>query len=369
MVFLQHKGANGQEMNYTSSTFGYGLPPSPKPQCRPSNLRKLHRGRVLTVPNRLLRNVFEWRVSAPVRFLYWLYFAFRDQMASKRSAGLLGGQVLNIYSDTIFSNPNRDTVFILAGGSSVNELTPDRLNLMRGFNSVGVNFWFLHEFIPTLYCLDSGRPRSKTPQEQEAARLVESRLGREEILSADPPILLLRPHGSSWDSVMAIPDDLKKNVLLGGRANSVTRQRANLRLDLALLSLAVRHRAIPPAVLPDNGASVVRLIFLAIAQRFKNIVLVGVDLDERPHFFASPAYGDIQGPIAKLFPRRPGQQHGTTSTEDRPFNTVDVILDLAKVVENLDLGKIWVGSSTSALAESLPVYQWDNRLAHRDDDR
>ena len=306
-----------------------------------------------------LRDALEWRVLAPVRFLYWLYLAFRDQIASKRAADLLGPQLLNIYSETIFPNPDRDTLFILAGGSSVHELTDHHFNVMKRFNSVGVNFWFLHNFIPNLYSLDSGRPRIQTPEEQAAARVVESRLGREEVLAKNPPILLLRPFKTSWASVMAIPEDLKKNIIVGGRANSVTRHRANLRLDLTLLSLAVRHRAVPPAVLPDNGASVVRLIFLGIAQRFRNIVLVGVDLDDRPHFFASQAYADLQQQTATLFPRSLTQQHGTTSTETRPFNTADFISDLAKVLETLELGKIWVGSTTSQLAESLPVYQWE----------
>ena len=290
-------------------------------------------------------------------------------MASKRAARLLGRQLLNIYSAKIFSNPDRDTVFILAGGSSINELNSGHFSMIKEFNTVGVNFWFLHEFIPTLYSLDSGRPRTQSQQEQEAARVVESRLAREEIFAANPPILLLRPYDSSWDSVMEIPEDLKKNVIVGGRANSVSRHRANLRVDLTLISLAVRHRAVPHAVLPDNGASVVRLVFLAIAQRFRNIVLLGVDLDDRPHFFASPAYADLQRPIATLFPRSPEQQHGTTSTEDRPFNTVDVISDLAKVVETLGFGKIWVGSSSSALAETLPVYDWGKVEGAPDDAR
>lgn len=258
----------------------------------------------------------------------------------------------------VFANPDRDTLFILGGGSSINALTSRNLGTISTSNTVGVNFWFLHRLIPTIYSLDSGRQRSQSEAEQQAARLVEGLLGREEIVTANPLILLLRPPDATWESVMTIPEILKKNVIVGGRANSVSRRRSNLRRDLALLALAVRFRLVPPSVLPDNGASVVRLIFLAIAQRFKNIVLLGVDLDDQPHFFASPTYRDLQGPLAALFPRVPQEPHGTTDTENRPFSTVDFISDLASVVDALGLATIWVGSESSALSKTLRVYDW-----------
>jgi hypothetical protein len=115
---------------------------------------------------------------------------------------------------------------------------------------------------------------------------------------------------------------------------------------------------LPSAALPDNGSSAVRLIFLALAQGFSDIVLVGIDLDSRPHFWFAPQYRERYPEYVNLFPDPDGQPHGTTEPTNRAIGNQEFLGILGKVFKDLGVAKLWVGSPTSQLAEGLPLYPW-----------
>ena len=52
-------------------------------------------------------------------------------------------------------NFDNSTVFILGSGSSVKGLSKDRFDYIASNGvSIGINFWFLHEFIPDYYTVE-----------------------------------------------------------------------------------------------------------------------------------------------------------------------------------------------------------------------
>ena len=48
-----------------------------------------------------------------------------------------------------------DTLFILGTGPSINQISPERWRVIAQHNSLALNFWFYHSFVPTYYVVES----------------------------------------------------------------------------------------------------------------------------------------------------------------------------------------------------------------------
>ena len=44
-----------------------------------------------------------------------------------------------------------DTLFVLASGTSINQIPPARWKVIDQHDSVGFNYWPIHSFVPTMY--------------------------------------------------------------------------------------------------------------------------------------------------------------------------------------------------------------------------
>jgi hypothetical protein len=59
-----------------------------------------------------------------------------------------------------------DTLFVLASGSSINQMLPSRWKVIGQHDSVGFNYWPIHSFVPTMYFLETistNHPREMFP--------------------------------------------------------------------------------------------------------------------------------------------------------------------------------------------------------------
>ncbi len=48
-----------------------------------------------------------------------------------------------------------DTLFLLGSGPSINQIAPERWEAVAQHDSMGVNFWLVHPFVPTFYVMES----------------------------------------------------------------------------------------------------------------------------------------------------------------------------------------------------------------------
>ena len=58
------------------------------------------------------------------------------------------GQLLN---ETILKYKTSDTIFILGSGPSINDISPQDWKYVEQHDSIGFNWWIVHDFIPSLY--------------------------------------------------------------------------------------------------------------------------------------------------------------------------------------------------------------------------
>ncbi len=310
---------------------------------------------------RLLRHVLDLDGFAFIRLLLWYSDASRDQRATVRAAHSRGASPLDYATSELFAHHAAETLFILGSGQSVNELKESQLDQIRQSASIGINYWFLHSLIPSAYAFE-GHPRqygNLTHEQLRARDRLAVRAAEQFADGSAPRILHLRPVDDQPASLFPLPDEILERTFLYGRANLVSRSARSLGLDLRLLALLAGKALLPKATLPDNGASVVRLIFLGIAQGFRHIVLVGVDLDARPHFYFSGEYSSFHADLMALKSPASGQQHETREAIHRPFDTLSFLSALGDVLDGRKKPKLWVASESSELSSFLPIYPWD----------
>lgn len=305
---------------------------------------------------RMAKRALEHPLVFPVRERLLLRQALRDSVSATQIAAQLGHQKLDWRNNELFKSSDREVLYILGGGSSINDLSPANFERISQGSSVGINVWAVHPFVPDVYSFESAAQLDGVPGEVE---FLEACLSKPTVIEKQPRVILLRQRVAAGETqIIGFPDELQRGVFVSGRVNLVTRAKQNLARDLErALRLIVRGR-IPPNVLLDNGASVVRLIVLGFLQGFKKIVLVGIDLDARPYFWLSENYAHSNPELARLFPRNSGVPHDTLETTSRPFAADEVIVELAKILRRWRGVRVVVGSKSSLLADRLETYEW-----------
>lgn len=244
------------------------------------------------------------------------------------------------------------TLFILGSGASVLNMRDAQIQQMDESATVGFGAWPLHDFVPTAYGLSPAKGLV------DYERVVSVTMGRPDIVAKNPEVLFLRPLSASDDSLLAsLPEPHRASTRLYGRFNPFATAERALSVDLA--SFHRRALAHGGAIVADAGATVVRLLSLAVVHRVSRVVLVGVDMNGSPYFFEQePAYLFNNNFSAFDTGQVTVGAHDTATLLGRRIPVIVMIRLLADVASKLYGGKVYVGSNTSAVAEVLPVFDW-----------
>lgn len=313
---------------------------------------------MLNFIRQVLKKAIRGRRQAPVRFFLWSMNAKRDQAATERFSEISGIPQLDLWESPVLDSDGGKVLFILGSGSSINGLTAAQFEHIRAHQSIGINFWYLHDFVPDVLSFDAGKPNRGQSNIRKTLETLGELLNRREILEFRPQLLYLRPLNLESKHVLPVPAELANNRWVSGRANFVSEDPQTLESDLRLVLRKISNRQIPSSVLPDNGASVVRMIFFGLAQGFKQFVLTGVDLDDRPHFWASNQYSSRYRKQVRLISGLGSESHGTAHAIERPLGNIEFLALLGKAMKEVGAGELWVSSSDSKLSPHLPGYSW-----------
>jgi len=252
--------------------------------------------------------------------------------------------------------PDADTLFILGSGASVNSLTESHFDTIADQISVGVNAWVLHSFVPDFY---SYEPVSERHYDQFRTLTF---MSRADILDRKPHIVFLKPRNAvEEEQLCMIPRDLAPLTHLYGRFQPFTRRLSNLAGDL---DTTLKRLTPASPVVPDSGASVVRLVSLGLLMRFKKIVLVGVDLFGSNYFWEDdPSHLTRNGVTSWEGGQKPGL-HETMSPQNRAFVALDMFGALGSVSRQRGI-QLLVASTQSLLTTRLDGYSFpDGQRKH-----
>ena len=288
--------------------------------------------------------------------LRWLFTAreVRRETARLRNAAATAG--VSVYSPpelqvALPSKPEASVFFILGSGSSVNELTEKHFSIITSHRSVGINYWAAHPFIPDFYALENVSTVGDGNDFDRCLRL----LSAPRHLQAQSPVLILRTVNSdAHRSLRRFRRVSSAKVFFYGRITPLTKKLHNLLQEIPRIHKMLDRQA--GELVVDSGASVVRMIGIARRMGFRNIVLVGVELDNTRYFWEGEKFGGAPGAMPVNNQR--AATHESNSLRNRPFRAQDMVLALHESLQKEGV-TLSLALETGVFSGRLPTYAWE----------
>lgn len=249
-----------------------------------------------------------------------------------------------------------DTVFILASGPSVNELTSTQFVEMSNHTSIGISHWAVHPFAPDFLSIEQVEDSRYVPVAKLLSKKIEEIIDR----NSKTQILYLRPRNELERHLhISIPEDLKSKTYVYGRVTLTTKIATNLKTDIDSLLNSRGFLSLPENIVLDAGSSVLRMVTLAILAGFRNIVLIGVDLNSNEYFFETPDSEEKFGISSDYEPWiNRTEVHPIESLNGSGFPFSEIITEVDKAGQISGRWRIWLGTTNSALAGKISPYEW-----------
>ena len=246
-----------------------------------------------------------------------------------------------------------DTLFILGSGASVNELREKDWEYIASCNSVGLNYWMAHPFVPDLYFTEP------PPNEYVWAEYLGQYEASKEAYASVPFIVNFKHWQKDLEKypLSSLPQSLQDNFYY--YAPFYLRLNKAWMIKLALLgwkSKAAKPNKFDWLIL--QRASLGMLIMYGLFAGFKQIVLVGVDLANTQYFFE-----DKDKEFRYIPPNiQRGSVHRTVD-DTLDINRVSITIDKYIYLLNDVLLKpakvsLYVANEKSLLYPKLPLFKF-----------
>jgi hypothetical protein len=185
-----------------------------------------------------------------------------------------------------------DTVFLLGSGASINAISEQRWRGIAARDSIGLNFWIRHPFVPTVYFFEAAAP----PVFERLSKLIWQREGDyQDVVKIVTSVSTIPPHLERQFS--ELPDSWRREIWpLEGKdmfaRNERELQQEILRLDKG--GLFEEHGTVTR--LFKYMGTITSMISLSARMGYRNIVLCGVDLSDSGYFHQDEKlYPDMTG--------------------------------------------------------------------------
>jgi hypothetical protein len=176
-----------------------------------------------------------------------------------------------------------DTLFILGSAWSINEISAERWQIIGRHDSVGINFWPAHPFVPRFFHFED-IPYDDQPVMYDAFRELLER--RAEAYANTVKVVTEVNAVGQRQTIFELPEGLKKNLYLGFSMPVVARNERELRAGIHYMrSIGAFSPHAKVAWLFKYGGSVIAMMSLALLMGHKRIVLCGVDLNNQDYFY------------------------------------------------------------------------------------
>jgi hypothetical protein len=180
-----------------------------------------------------------------------------------------------------------DTVFILGSGLSVNEISDLKWEVISHHDSIALNFWPVHPFVPTIYLFENVRPLDDLQVMFDALKgLLERRASDYQhtvkVVSEFVPL-------NHRQLVLEIPEAFREHLYIGYSANIVARNEEELVAGLRYMIKRgmFQHRDHIRWQF-KSGGSVLAALSMAVSMGYRRIVLCGIDLKNAEYFYQDP---------------------------------------------------------------------------------
>lgn len=246
-----------------------------------------------------------------------------------------------------------DTIFILGSGASVNEFDENHWQIIEKNDSIGFNFWAIHEFVPTIYFFE-------IPRNQEAAEILANIFSYKAQFYVNTPIIVKTVYAediSRYQDFIQHSFPFKNfyfattHEISGSSSEEQLKNRIRNLRKLNYLKCNQKH----VEILFQQRASLSYLALFSYLAGYKNIVLCGVDLNNGSYFYESEEFKKLPFKIPYTN-REYATVHKTVNPSDNSL-TIDKVLEIFQKQLYTRVGvQLYIGSKSSLLYPYLPYY-------------
>ena len=247
-----------------------------------------------------------------------------------------------------------DTVFIMGSGSSINDIKNNEWDLIKKHNSIGLNFWPIHPFVPSFYFFEMPREIShrivlfdnikKRANDYKKTPCIIKKVFKKDI----PHFKKLLPRSLLDNFFFAETIDIIGKI---NREKDLIKELNRLKM---FGFLSRKNKKIN--TLFQQKASIAYLILFAFMCGYKNIVLCGVDLKNNHYFFDGKEsyYTNQELKIPKI--HRLSSKHKTMNNSSNSMAIDKIILIINNHLLKPNNVNLFIGSKKSALYPRLKYY-------------
>ncbi len=230
---------------------------------------------------KLLRSVAK---HLPHPLLFRLYHFTRLREETARAARAAAAAALPLLETVDLPHlRTSDTLFILGSAASINDIAEERWEVIGRCDSVGMNFWLAHPFVPTFFQFED-LSFAEQPEMHEAFVQVAGR--RAEAYANTLKIAMEVNSTGSRATIFELSDVMKRNMYVGFSMPVVARTEGELRKGVNFMrSIGAFSRDQRTRWLFKYGGSVIAMLTLGVRMGYRRIVLCGVDLNRQEYFY------------------------------------------------------------------------------------
>jgi len=222
------------------------------------------------------------RLPHPLLFRLYHHTRLREESARAAKAAALAGLPL-LQTLDLHNLRASETLFILGSAWSINEIPDERWLSIGRHDSVGINFWPAHPFVPRFFHFEN-MAYNDHPVMYDALHALLER--RSEAYADTLKIVTEVGPVDQRQTIFEISETMMRNLYVGFSMPVVARNeeelRAGIRYMKSIGAFSPRDRV---TWLFKYGGSVIAMMALALIMGYRRVVLCGVDLNKQDYFY------------------------------------------------------------------------------------
>lgn len=238
---------------------------------------------------------------------------------------------------------NSDTMFAMASGASICEYSKSDFKLISKYDSIGVNFFLLHDFEPSFYIMESHKPN---------IGLFDLLHKKQNKVSAIP--YLYKGYGGPYSlsraisNILCIPRTEKfflilKDAYMKGKWESAPGHLIDKAIDINRSDFFYNYIA-----------TILFVVFMSYKVGYKNVVLCGFDMDDK-YFYCSDEKYKSEANKFNLCEER--AKNKIANDPWRKNNILSVLIFMNEKFKSNRGGGVYVYSKKMSLSKYLPIYR------------
>jgi len=249
-----------------------------------------------------------------------------------------------------------DTIFILGTGSSVNQYSSEQWEEIGLADSIGINDWIFHDFIPDILMAEIVHSVNYFPEKYYYdLSLILDRYKEHQTL------MIYKDGVKGKKNFGQLPPAVQKAFLVLYNPTIPILKIEQIQQALARMAcLLKKHDHSKKLLLFRKRATLFSVIELAWLMGYKKIVLCGIDLSNAEYFFDDHrTYYESKGFLLPVYDQHLNG-HKTNNVKISEVTISQLITAFDNVILKPEGIQLYIGSKESALAKELP-YFWDSR--------